>query len=740
MKQHRLPAPGNLPGTRCPAVLPLCALLALALAGWGRADTTKTVLADSADAGAQKPALVDSIQGKNKDGIVGRLPDIVVSASLYEQSLDRLPRSAAVISRDDIDGAMRSNMIDMLAATPGFTQIWEYHSPLILRGMSSKQLIVMKNGNRRIGNFPGGYFGQDMNVYGAQRVEIIKGPGSVIYGSGAVAGIVNILSRPLFGVPQKHAGTLLGFGANNKELLVVPRVSLRRERFGVSLNGRFRTAGDIVYGGGEIGDNSDVTDGDVSLSAGGILADGHTLLFSADYHYGDWGKPRGFNGPTKAFTEVRNEENRAHSEISYEWNTGGVLEALSCNGYVDWGTRDYYKYKHSLITDARTALELVHYEDIYGGGRLFARLSPVDAAKITAGIDGYAFTLDNPADIIDYFNNTEGRVEGYSGAGQQSVGAFVNSEWAIGHMLDVTAGLRGDYARVLEGATGGADGRREERTAISGNIGAVFSPRENTHLSLNLGRAFRMPTAEELFVEVISCKGLKVGNPDLLPEYSNNLDIGIRGNAMERKLKYDLAMFYNKVFDFITDTVIVEESVSPQGDTTTQGVFTTKNSDARLMGGELSMSYRFENVLRRRNTLDVGVGAAYVYGVDLSLAVDAPLFGMPPPRAMFDLSYNGVLGKNDVFGYLLKVQCECAAAQDRIPEVAEGGDKGPWGYEHAEPYAVLNATLGANLRRPTPDMKLRVHVKNILDTEYYPGGSYVPAMGRNIKVTLHVGV
>jgi outer membrane receptor protein involved in Fe transport len=62
-----------------------------------------------------------------------------------------------------------------------------------------------------------------------------------------------------------------------------------------------------------------------------------------------------------------------------------------------------------------------------------------------------------------------------------------------------------------------------------------------------------MPITEEMFTRVISCKGIKVGNPDLQPEYSWNFDVGLRGKTLKEKLKYDIALFYNILDDFINE-------------------------------------------------------------------------------------------------------------------------------------------------------------------------------------------
>ena len=62
----------------------------------------------------------------------------------------------------------------------------------------------------------GGYFGQDINVYDNQKIEIVKGPGSVIYGSGAISGI-NLVSAEPFGSNSNSIQLSSGYGSNNNE-------------------------------------------------------------------------------------------------------------------------------------------------------------------------------------------------------------------------------------------------------------------------------------------------------------------------------------------------------------------------------------------------------------------------------------------------------------------------------------------------------------------------------------------
>ncbi len=655
-----------------------------------------------------------------------QLADVIVSAGLYEQPLEELTKSVSLISQKEMVDNMSSNITDMLNKTPGFTQVWEYHSPIILRGLNSNRLIIMKDGNRRIGTFPGGYFGQDMNIYDSRKVEIIKGPASVIYGSGAISGVINIISNHPFGDKKNSVQVHSGYGSNNNEFLELLKLSHRQEKFGISINGKFRSTGDMVYGNGKVAHNSNVEDRDVSLNTGYKFSEKHKIILNANYHYGDWGKPRGFNGQNKYFTKIRNKEENLHTDMAYSYTPKSFVESVCLNMYYDNGWRDYYQYKYSTVSGKISNLDLVHYRNNYGGSNFYTILNVFENNKLTTGIDGYIFRLDNPAEVFDYYNNTQGEIEGVKNAGQQNLGVFINDEWKINKQWQLISGIRFDVAKVLEGEKNGEKGKHEIREAFSGNLGLAYALKPATHLSFNIGRAFRIPTTEELFTRIISCKGIKIGNPNLKPEYSWNIDMGFRGKTLKNKLKYELALFYNNIDDFINEAPAEE----PDAD------FTLKNTDAELLGGEFSASYGFDGIFRPSNTLYLSAGGAYVYGMDLSGEQAVPLFGIPPLKINITLDYRGLTNNQWLGKYFVKFDSEYAAAQNRVAKIPEGTDGGPWGYVPSEPHLIFNAAIGLKSNKLPGKPKLRFMVKNIFNSDYQPFGSYIPAMGRNFKIIL----
>jgi len=656
-----------------------------------------------------------------------QLSTVIVSANLYEQKLNKLTKPAAVLMHREILDNMSSNITDVLASTPGFTQIWEYHSPIILRGLNSNRLIIMKDGNRRIGTFPGGYFGQDINIYDTKKVEIIKGPGSVIYGSGAISGIINVISNEVFEPNNTTVEISSGYGSNNKEFLELIKIKHTKENFGISVNGKYRKTDSYKYGNGNTAENSDVEDRDLAINTGYKFSRQHKITFNLNYHSGDWGKARGFNGPTKYFTKIRNEEENIHTNFSYAFTPGGFFETLRLSVYYDKGERDYFQYKYTTTSNRLSTLDLVHYKDNYGGGRLFSIFNISKNNKLTAGIDAYIFRLNNPSEIIDYYNNTKGGLEGYKNAGQENLGAFVSDEWKIGKKISLQAGLRYDAAKVIEGESAINSDRNQTRNAGSGNAGIVYSSNSRTHFSFNAGRAFRMPTTEELFTKTISCKGIKIGNPDLKAEYSWNFDLGWRGSGAKNKFVYDFALFYNKLDDFINEA---PQANDPDVD------FTYKNTDAEIMGGEFSASYSFNNVLKVYNSLYIGLGISYVYGIDKSSENDEALFGIPPLKSTIELNYLGLSNKAWLTSYSFKIGAEYATEQNRIPTIPEGTEGGPWGYIASDSHYTFKCTSDFKLGNLPGKPELRLIVNNILDNDFQPYGSYLPVMGRNFKILL----
>jgi vitamin B12 transporter len=125
---------------------------------------------------------------------------IIVSASSTPESVESTPASVTVVTREDIENREARDIADVLREVPGLTLARTGSSgkttTLFIRGGSSKQALVLWNGVEMNNAYFSGYnFGQ-LSTAGVERVEVIRGPYSALYGSDAVSGVVNVLTTP----------------------------------------------------------------------------------------------------------------------------------------------------------------------------------------------------------------------------------------------------------------------------------------------------------------------------------------------------------------------------------------------------------------------------------------------------------------------------------------------------------------------------------------------------------------
>src|SRR5688500_2153248 len=126
--------------------------------------------------------------------------EIIVTASAAPETLQSTPAAVTVISREDIEAREARDVSDVLREVPGLsvsrTGSQGKVSAIFIRGGSSKQALVLWNGVEVNNAYFSAYnFGQ-LSSAGVERVEIVRGPYSALYGADAVSGVINILTTP----------------------------------------------------------------------------------------------------------------------------------------------------------------------------------------------------------------------------------------------------------------------------------------------------------------------------------------------------------------------------------------------------------------------------------------------------------------------------------------------------------------------------------------------------------------
>ncbi len=670
----------------------------------------------------------DATEGLEKD----KAETIIISADRIGKSSGDMSLSSAVVSSEDIDEKMYTSMSDLLESTPGFSRVYDYHSPFILRGSSGTKMLILRNNNPVFSSFPGGFMGQSINIYELERVEVIRGPGSVIYGSGATCGIINIIDRDVFKSKEYGFEGGASYGSNGSSRMLTGSGYVNNGSFAMRATGRYRKSDNYEYGGGEEALNSFHEDRDMSLNAGYRFNDNHKIYLRGAAHYGGpWGKAYGFNNKEQMM--ARNEDD-ALVDFSgrYEGDEVGFFDKILMSGYYSRETREYHNMKMNSTLSKINFEDVTDYKNIYYGGSVLGAVS-AGANYISFGVDSYSVRLWNPVKTIDHYNYTEPQViyeeEGAQGAGTSSAGAFFQDVISITESLSFSGGIRGDYSVISEGDNYTGDSElSESRNALSANAGFVFRAADNHSLTFNLGRAFRMPDAVDMFSEQVTCQGTISPNPDLKPEYSWNIDAGYNGKI--RGCSWELSLFSNQYSDLIVKT---EDPDNPDGQI-------MGNEDiARIMGGEFVLGYIRNDVIVKGLSVKPGMSASYCVGGSFGSTggqwdftrLGDPLTGIPPARIKPNIRfmYHGV----EDCGYFLELEFDYSLKKTRLSEETS---EASWSNEDVSAYSLFNITAGMSLCEYAglEEIKLNIAVSNLFDSTYYSFGSHVPGKGRDVKV------
>ncbi|MBS1645928.1 MAG: TonB-dependent receptor [Bacteroidetes bacterium] len=153
-----------------------------------------------------------SIETSNKD-----IEPVVVTgvSTATEQRTNPIPTT--VINQKEFLQSSATNLIDALARTPGVSQITEGPaiSKPVIRGLGYNRVVTMNDGVRQEGNQWGDEFGIEIDEYSVSKVEVLKGPASLAYGSDAMAGVINMIAPSALPEGQVKGSILGNFQTNN---------------------------------------------------------------------------------------------------------------------------------------------------------------------------------------------------------------------------------------------------------------------------------------------------------------------------------------------------------------------------------------------------------------------------------------------------------------------------------------------------------------------------------------------
>jgi iron complex outermembrane recepter protein len=626
----------------------------------------------------------------------GALPTIVVTGVRAELGGSAAPLPASELSGDELRRETSISVARALERLPGLRSLstGDQVGKPVVRGLSGPRVLVLDNGLRLDDQSWSDEDGPSIDARLAERVEVIRGPASVLYGSDAIGGVINVLPLP---VPHGQVGERLGgiqaelYGASNNAeagLIVGGTGAIGQTGGRLTLVGR--QAADLHTPSGELPNTGFAAlNGEAALGHHGST--GSTTVrfthFGGDFKLLEAGGP-GDNPKSEEGGPERNVSDnrlqiateyglaRARVEAKAQWQRHWIAERSDEAPDPGGGTGEGRVFDLALTT--WTADVLVHHTV---GGSIGS----------TVGLSG-----------MFQRNDTRGPVPLVPDAIMRGAGLFAVERMDLGTWA-VLVGARGEVRAVRpDGPTSGLTAVSRNFSNLTADLGAVFRPVPGLILAANAGRAWRAPNLLELFADGprLGEARFERGDPSLRAETSFNLDFGVRWE--QGPVQGELAVYRNRIAAYIFGAPTSEFQDSLR-------VFRYTQSDASLNG--------FEAEVRADLLPRLALGGRLDYARGTDLRSDQPLPLIPPVRGVIEAELHSL-----DLGWFTKtrvgVELELVAHQGRLGAYSVPGGGITVADVPTDGYALLGLDVVGICSIGGRPVTAAFRVRNLLDTKY----------------------
>jgi len=505
----------------------------------------------------------------------------VVTASKHEQKVTEAPSSVTIITADDIKKYGYRTLADILRSVRGFYVTYDHDYRYIgVRGFSRPgdfggRVLLLVDGHRmNDAIYDNAAVMTDfiLDVDLIERVEVVRGPGAVLYGDNAFFAIINVITRR---TSDFHGPEVSGSAGS------LDTYQGRASYGNVFSNGLEVVASATVHD--SRGDQQlffkefDSPSTDNGLARG--LDDDHFYSVFGRVAWNGLSLEGGYIGRAKqvpdalygtVFDDPRfvNTDRRGYTELKYEREFADAWEVLARAYY------DYYGYDATYPFDVAAsgnppdiAINRDHQLVDTVGGELQVRHTFFEKHRVTAGAEyrnDFDLLLQNfDVQPFTLYQDTHRTVWNY--------GLYLQDEFQVLHNLVLNAGVRFDDFSSF-GST------------VNPRAALIYDPWDSTTLKFIYGSAYRAPNAWERYYS----SNVNAGNPNLHAETIRTYE-GVWEQALGKNLRSTVTVFYNQTKDLISQT------------TDTNGVAMFDNLDsANALGTEFELEGRWANDIRGR--------------------------------------------------------------------------------------------------------------------------------------------
>lgn len=627
-----------------------------------------------------------------------------------------ITQSTLELSGKQLDRKASTSVAQTLASEPGMAV--RYAGPAastpVIRGLSGERVLVLQNG-QRAGDLSSTSSDHALSIdpLAAGRVEVVRGPASLLYGNNALGGVVNVLSGD---IPTAVPGHLEGFVAGQGES-VNPGGALSGsltlpvgQSVAVTARGGFRNVDDVRSGGGDALPNTSYRN---AYGVGGIgyvgeRVQGGVTAGSYRFDYGLPFRPDGDEGGVS----IEGHRHEAATRFDFALADRGLTN-LRVDGTAQW-------YGHDEIEDGGEVGTRFRLNTQTAGLVAKTQLGRLSGAFGVSGL----FKQYAP----------EGEEALTPESNSKSGGVFVYQELPLGggeRAPSLQVGARYDLYRVETGESdderfGAIANRTRDFNAFSGSAGLSVPLSDRLSASVSVAQSFRAPTVEELYSNGFhhAVGTYDVGNPALEAETNRGAEAVLR--AQTGRVSAQLSAFVNRINDYITPDIVGDTAVDHEGEEEIVPLNRFAQADATLRGIE----GQAEVVVARRLVLGAMgdlVRGDFVDGGDLPFIPAARVGGSV---RWDDGRWSAGLELRHAFEQDRVSQPGCDAGEEACLDVP------------TDAYTLANLSAGFRLIRGQLVHSITLRADNLFDEEYRDAASrikaFAPNPGRNLSLIYRV--
>jgi outer membrane receptor for ferrienterochelin and colicins len=443
---------------------------------------------------------------------------IVITGSRVERPLSQSTVATEVITRKEIESSGATNVTGLLVNQPGVEVVPRLRGFSVrMQGLDPEHVAVLVDGRRVIGRIDGALDLEAIAVGDIERIEVVKGPSSALYGSDALAGVINIITRkpdkPITGEARAQYGSL---GALDLYTAAGSRVGAWSGRVSAGLRqgDGYDLSLDNAGTTGSAYDEKQVS-GQASRTLGSV-----ELSLSGEYLRRDL---RGVDFAAPAVFDIDNVVEQVAAALEARWQpseTGRFSSALR-----------YSLYRDQFLQDQRGSAEGDRYEETM---QQQTELMIQYADRLGDSHDAVA-GLDSSIESLTGARISEDASERYR------VAVFAQDDWRL---------AEDPFVRLAMG--GRVDVDSQFGVHATPKVALRWDPDPRVTGRIGYGWGFRAPDFKQLYLEFDNDGvGYRVrGNPDLEPETSQSVNAGIEVRA-HRRVWASLGGYYNDIDNLI---------------------------------------------------------------------------------------------------------------------------------------------------------------------------------------------